>query len=129
MAQLESEFEFTGSLGNLSAYKMRGVDRIVIRTKGGASRDKILKSPEFELTRRNISEFSGCSTAGRWVRYALYSQRALADYNISGPLNALMKSMQLLDKVSEWGKRSILLSKNPTLLEGFSLNRYVTFES
>jgi len=44
MGKLESEFQFTGPVGNLSAYRMRGVDKIIIRKKGGASRNKIRNS-------------------------------------------------------------------------------------
>jgi hypothetical protein len=60
---------------------------------------------------------------------SLWHQKPLADYNIAGPLNVLMKPIQELDADSEYGQRSILLTKNPHLLEGFSLNRRQPFDS
>lgn len=129
MARITSEITFTGSLGNVTAYRMRGVDGIVLRQKGGASKEKIKSSPAFANTRRNNAEFGGRARASRWIMRMLWPQKALADYNIAGPLNALMKPIQALDTVSEWGKRNIILSKNPRLLEGFSLNRKTPFDS
>lgn len=122
MAQLE-DIQFTGRLGSVSAYRMRGIDRIILRTKGGASKNQIKTSPAFDMTRRYISEFGGCSAMGACVRRALGTQKALADYNISGPINAILKVVQKNDTVSDLGRRAIVLSKNMRLLEGFSLNR------
>jgi hypothetical protein len=53
----------------------------------------------------------------------LYPIKPLSDYNISGPLNSALKSIQEMDTVSGLGKRNIGLSKNPRLPEGFQLNR------
>jgi hypothetical protein len=122
------EFNFTGPLGNLTAYKMRGVDGIVVRQKGGASKERIKTDPKFINTRHNNAEFGGRATATRWIMLMLRPQKALADHNIAGPLNALMRPVQLLDTVSKKGKRAVTLSKNPRLLEGFSLNQKNTFD-
>jgi len=129
MAQLLSDFGFTGSLGKLSAYKMRGVDKTILRTRGGASKQKIKSHPNFEIVRRNNSEFGGCANAGKWIRLMLGAQTAVADYNIAGPINALVKPIQVLDTVTPQGQRNIELSKNPRLLEGFNLNRKNIFDS
>jgi hypothetical protein len=59
----------------------------------------------------------------------LWPQKALADHNIAGPLNALMKPVQALDTGSESGERHIVLSNYPSILEGFSLNRKTGFDS
>jgi hypothetical protein len=129
MARLSSEFIFTGSLGELSAYRMRGVEGIIVRTKGGPSKKQIKTSPKFANTRRLNAEFGGRATATKWIMKMLRPLKPLADYNIAGPLNALMKPIQALDVESGFGKRSIYLSKNPGLLPGFSLNRQTTFDS
>jgi len=129
MARLTPGINFTGSLGNLSAYKMHGVERIVLRAKGGASKKMIQTSPSFENTRRINAEFSGRSTASKCIMRMLWPLKALADYNIAGPLNARMKPVQLLDTESEFGKRNLMLSKNPGILQGFSLNRGTLIES
>ena len=129
MAKLNPNFSFTGSLGNLSAYSMKGVEGIVVRTKGGATKEKIKESPSFEFTRRLNAEFGGRATASQWIMRALWPQKALADYNMAGPVNSLVKAIQVLDTESAFGQRHIVLTKNPRLLEGFSLNRKNPFDS
>lgn len=129
MAILDSSFEFTGPIGNMSAYRMRGSDKIIMRKKGGASKERINKAPEFENTRRCNAEFSGRSKATRYVMRSVFLLKPLADYNIAGHLNALLKPVQQGDTVGNWGTRSIALSRNPKVLEGFSLNRKAGFES
>lgn len=129
MALLDSEFSFTGSLGELSAYRMRGTDKVVIRRKGGASKNQIKTSPAFVNTRRMNMEFGGRAFATKWIMHMLAHFKPLADYNIAGPLNALLKPAQDLDTVNNSGERSVLLSQKPHLLDGFSLNRKITFES
>ena len=129
MAQLIGNIQITGSLSNLSFYKMRGSDKIIVRKKGGPTRKQVKKSPKFENTRRNNREFGGRSQAVAYIKEALWPMLFLADYNIVGPLNALLKPIQLLDITSGWGKRNILISKNPRLLEGFPLNRRYLLES
>src|SRR5689334_12225242 len=129
MGKLTSGLSFTGSLSNLSAYKMRGHDGIIVRTKGGPSKEKIKDSPSFAMTRRNNMEFGGRSTAASWIMLGMHPHKSLADYNIAGPLQAMLKPIQELDNESEFGKRAVCISKNPKLLEGFSLNRKTMFDS
>lgn len=129
MGKMNDGFSFTGSVGNLSVFNMKGVDRPVVRTKGGPSKEKIKNHPNFESTRMNNAEFGGRSTASKWIMQSLWHQKALADHNIASSLNALMRPIQALDNTSGLGKRSILLSKDPHLLVGFSLNRGMAFDS
>ncbi|MHB1179635.1 MAG: hypothetical protein ACYCZO_15055 [Daejeonella sp.] len=129
MAILKGDIEFTGSLGNLSAYKMRGLDKTILRTKGGADKKKILKSPSFELTRQNFTEFGGCAKMGGSIRRSMLPLAPLADYNYTPSLSSLAKVIQLLDNESKRGERNIYLSNHRQLLNGFSLNRNTSFES
>lgn len=129
MAFLDSGFDFTGSLGDFSAYRRRDMDKVIIRRKGGASKDKIKTWDSFENTRRNNAEFGGRSAMTKRIMRSMWSQKAMADYNIAGPLNALMKTLQVTDAVNDWGRRSILLSRDPQILAGFSLNKTTLFDS
>ena len=129
MGKIEQGVEFTGSVGNLTAYRMRGVDGIVVRKKGGASKQRIKNDREFARTRELNAEFAGRSAASREIMRVLHPLKPLADYNIAGPLNALLRPIQVDDPKNSNGERSILLSQNPGLLEGFSLNRKIVFES
>ncbi|MBT1707318.1 hypothetical protein KK062_03750 [Fulvivirgaceae bacterium PWU5] len=128
MAFLE-ELKITGSLGNLSFYKMRGVDKIVVRRKGGAPKEYVKKSPTFKVPRLYMREFGGCSKMGKEVRFMMHPVRTLSDYNFSGFINKALKIVQKQDGTGELGQRSIALSKYPGLLAGFQLNKATTFDS
>src|SRR5688572_9751206 len=129
MAEMTPGFSLVGSISNLSAYKRRGSDKIIVRTKGGPSKEQINRKSTFANLRKRNKEFGGRSTACSWIRRALNPQLPLADYNIAGPLNALLRPVQELDTLSEQGKRNIFLSRQPHLLSGFSLNRTYTFDA
>lgn len=118
-----------GTIDELSIYRMRGVDQPIIRRKGGPTKEKIKTDPELRLVRDAMSEFSGRATAGGWIMAALVKQKPLADYNIAGPLNALMIPVQKKDSVSLNGERHVRLSAYPQILNGFNLNRNNTFDS
>jgi hypothetical protein len=128
MALLEG-LTFTGSLGDFSAYRMRGTDKIVMRKKGGARREEIRNSPAFATARLYMTEFGGCSRMGKHVRQSMQQLRDLADYNISGPINKIMKVVQKQDEANELGRRPIVLSKHTELLKGFCLNQKYTLDS
>jgi len=128
MGRMDGFFNVTGSVSNLSFYKMKGSDKIIVRTKGGASKAKIKRHRKFQKTRELNSEWGGCSQAGAWIRNHLWWKQ-VADYNVSGPINGLMKRVQVLDTENEKGRRSVLLSKNPRIMEGFSFNKTNPLES
>ncbi len=129
MAFLHGAHIYTGPVGDTSAYKMRGVDKIILRSKGGASRERIKNHPNFDLTRRNNEEWKAYILAAKNIMLAVGRIKLLADYNYTGNLNALCKSIQLLDILHEKGQRSVLFSQGYYKLEGFSLCRYNLFES
>lgn len=128
MAKLNEGISFTGSIGNLSVYKMKGVDKLVVRRKGGPSKEKVSQGKSFENTRRRNSEFGGRASASSWIMRSLQSHKRVADYNIAGPLNVLMLPIQELDNTI-YGQRPIRLSANAEILKGFSLNRGTSFDT
>jgi hypothetical protein len=129
MAILESDVLFTGRLGDLTAYKVKGTNKIILRRKGGASKKAIKTSASFENTRRNNAEFAGRSVMTGKIRHAMGHLHALADHSYTGKLNALVKKIQDKDGTSPWGQRAIRISTYPNLLEGFSLNIVATLTS
>lgn len=129
MAKLDGIIQLTGSIDNLSFYKMRGSDKIIIRRKGGPSKKQVKYSPNFENTRHNNMEFGGRALAAATIKNYLHPLLFLADHNIVGPLNALLRAIQKMDTESGRGKRHVCLTKQPQLLEGFSLNRRYMFET
>ncbi len=129
MAFQTDNIGIAGSFGNLSTYKMRGVDKMVVRTKGGATKAKIKTDPGFAKIRQNNSEFSGCAKMVKAIRLAIEPINHLADYNFTSVLVSMAKKTQLQDTLHERGERSIQLSQFGYLLEGFSLNKRNAFDS
>ncbi len=129
MAILTGGLPITGSLQGLSLYKMRGSDKTVVRSKGGATKKQIQKLASFEPTRNLNTEWKGVTAAAGSLRRGLNALKSLADFNISGPLNALVKKIQNLDTVNPKGKRSILLSQYPDYISSLNYNRQTIFDS
>lgn len=129
MAKLESGIFFTGSIENLSAYKRKDSDAIILRKKGGASKNRIKKDPKFVNFRSAGTEFGGRATASKWIMQSLFPLKALADYNIAGSIIALLQPVQKMDTVSAYGERAVQLSVEPGLLAGFNLNRKNPFDT
>ncbi len=128
MATVLSGFDFNGSIGELSFYKLSGTGKVVVRRKGGPSKQTVRKSKNFENTRRNNAEFGGRAKMSRWIMQSFWPLKAVADYNIAGPINSMISPVQR-QEAGEWGKRPIRLSKSPETLSGFSLNRERIFET
>ena len=128
MPQLPADF-LLANARQLSIYTRKGCDKVILRRKGGASRERIKTEPNFENTRRINAEFGGRATCSKWIRRMLRPVNFIADYNITGPLNALLKPIQELDTISNYGERSVMLSTNPHLLEGFNLNKRSPFDT
>jgi hypothetical protein len=129
MAKLAGNLAFTGSVGDMSAYRMQGVDKIIIRNKPVISRHRRLHHGNYALTRLYSQEWKGCTMAGQLIRRAMHGVKHLSDYNFSGVLNGLCKNIQKDDTVSVLGTRSVLLSKYGYKLEGFCLTKYHSFSS
>jgi hypothetical protein len=129
MPLLTGALQFTGTLDGFSAYRMRGSDKIIIRRKGGPERQQIKQHENFAITRRQNEEWKACVAACGLLNRSLFPLRHLSDYNYTGTLTGLCKSIQKDDVASPLGKRNILLSQHYYKLEGFSLNKTYTLES
>jgi hypothetical protein len=117
-------------VGNLTAYTIKGSDKIILRRKGGATKERIANDPRFERTRENNSEFGICGKTAGLIRRMMSPVIHLADHNFISPLSSLLrKRMQPRDTVSERGKRGLLFSQHAALLQGFRLNLKNPFES
>jgi hypothetical protein len=129
MGNIISGTDFTGRLGPVSVYKMRGHNKLVIRTPGGASKSRIKNHRNFEATRSLNQEWKLVTGIAREIRQGLSALGQLSDYNVSGPLNALVKKIQTSDTTNEKGKRSILFSRYPDFISSFQFNRQTLFDS
>lgn len=122
MAFLIGGINFEGSLGDISAYRMKGSERTVVRLKGGPSKKKIKTDPRMVNTRRTMSEFGAASKAAARVSNMIKHRAGWSTQGVQGALTAVMMHLRRSDTQSTWGQRGILFSSNPKILEGFSLN-------
>ena len=129
MAYLNGPFKFNGSLSNLTFYKRRDSDKTIVKEKWAPTREQIMNDKRFALTKKNCTEWDGCSKASKWIRRVLQPLDAVRDYNHAGTLSGLMKQVQKSDSISVYGERSVLLSEHPHLLKGFTLSRRTHLET
>lgn len=129
MAILIEGIQFIGSLGGVSAYKMKGSDKIILRKKGGPKRNQLMSSKNFARTRENMKEFSGVGKTVKAIRYALTNVKRLSEHNFTSSLTSICKKIQKLDGAGENGRRGIFLSKHRYMLAGFLLNKRHPFAS
>jgi hypothetical protein len=128
MAQLKDGINFTGRLGDFTAYRMKGCKNIILRRRGGVSARRMKSDPNFKTVWLNAKEFGARSKAMSVFVKMLKPHKTLGDYNYSNAISARMKLVQDLDTESVLGRRSILFSKHPEFWEGFSLNESRSFD-
>ena len=128
MAKADFNFPLGRNPGSYSVYKMRGVERLIIRAKAGPSKKQIATAPQFAFMRQNMSEFGGAGKISGLLLDACYGIKHLADANFTGNLSKACRLIMEKDS-SVAGSHSILLSKYGNLLEGFSMNKENQFDS
>ncbi len=129
MAIVKGVLQLSGSVKGMSFYTVQGSDQVIMRTKGGANKNKIAKAPEFEGLRKQQKEWSGCTKFGSIVRFAFGGLHRLADFNLTPVLNGIAKNIQKNDATGEIGQRSVLFSQNKEMLSGFNFNRNYPFNT
>jgi len=129
MARMNNFTQMTGSMANVSMYRMHGHDDVIIRMKGGPSKRQIKTKPQFEKVRRNNSEWAGCAKMGSQIRMSFMNMNRMEDYPVSGALNAICKQIQKLDTEGEHGRRGIFMTRCKEALLGFSFSRKQVLES
>jgi len=129
MAISKSVMQLTGSMANVSMYKLHGSDQVVVRMKGGPGKNQIKTKPQFEKLRQNENEWIGCTRMGSTIRQSFQVMNRLEDYPVTGALNAVCKQIQKLDTEGEPGRRAIRLSSHKNLLAGFTFSNKQVLES
>ncbi len=112
-------------LGDLSFYSSVFGD--IVRRKGGASKEKIRKSPAFKNLRKHQAEFSACAAAGKLLRQAwLPYTRQSADHTLVWRMTRVLNQVKDEDSLSAWGERTVRRGLDQeagrALLRGFDLN-------
>ena len=123
MAIVKGIMQITGSVEGYTFYTRRGSNKVIMRTKGGVKKNIIAKSPKFANSRKQQKEFGASSKFGSLCRYAFGGLHRLADYNLTPVLVGIGRNLMKLDIDNDKGKRSLKLSDNKMVLEGFNFNR------
>ena len=129
MAKISPVTPFSNTLGDFSVYKMKGVEKLVIRVKHGPSKDELANSPRYAKFRLHQSEFSGAGKAATHISNAIFAIRHLADTGAIGKLTKICQIIQKTDPTNHLGKRSILFSVKGGILKGFNLNKNNPFDT
>jgi len=129
MAIVKGFMQITGSIKGVSFYTRRGSDKVIMRTKGGATKEQIKHSPKFIQTRKQMKQFGGAAKFGSLSRFAFGGLHRLADYNLTPVLIKMGNNLMKLDTTSEFGKRNLMLSEYKQVLEGFNFNREYPFNT
>lgn len=129
MARQTGLTRYSGTMGDVRHFKIKGLSGDFAGLKGGPSGDQILTAPEFVRTRENMNEFGGCASAGKSIRTAL-SQiiKQMSDPQMTGRLTGVLKKINLEDQTEARGYRAILISQEREYLIGFAFDKNVSLE-
>lgn len=124
MPVLKNGIQFVGTFADVTAYCRPGSDKIYIRTKGGHSKERMLRDSSFDLPMKNASEFCGCGKAAGMFRKALSMVADLHEpgLNINARATVIIRQLQKLDTENVKGQKSVLFSRFKPMLAGFNLN-------
>ncbi len=126
MAKFKGIFDIEGTLQGMTFYKSK--DGMMVRTKGGVSKDRIMNDPSFERTRENGQEFATCARAAKLFRMSILDKIDLAkDYRTQSRLIRLMHQVKVWDTTSPRGQRNMTTALEApearALFTGFDFNR------
>lgn len=132
MAKQKGAIRIEGTLDNLSFYSSVFGD--IVRRKGGASKEKIRKSPKFKRLRSYQEEFTNCIKMAKLLRYSVYAfSKKAPDHKLVGRVNKLMIALKNLDSEAVEGKRLVTAGletdEGQLLLQGFEFNSNVTLDT
>ena len=126
MGKLKGIVQFTGTIDELSFYKLNG--KIVVRKAGGGFDGKAIKTQDkYIRTRENSSEFGASAALGKQLRIALASYvRKIKTPYLHNRVVGLLSQIMKFDTVSERGKRKVSIGlaseEGKRLLHGFEFN-------
>lgn len=131
MAKFDGIFEIQGTLKGMTFYKTQ--DGLLIRTKGGISKDRMAKDPAFQRTRENGKEFAHLAESGQLIRKGLGGMLKLAkDPRMSSRMMSVLSKVKNLDLTSPRGERKVGIGlaspEGKLLLKGFNFNIQARFD-
>jgi hypothetical protein len=129
MARQTGLTRYSGTMGGVRHFKIKGLSGDFAGMVGGPSGDQILTAPEFARTRENMNEFGGCASAGKSIRTGLSQViKQMSDPQMTGRLTGVLKKINLEDQTEARGYRAILISQEKQYLIGFAFDKNVSLE-
>jgi len=123
MARQTGLVKYSGTMGGVRHFKIKGLTGDFAGLAGGPTADQISNDDAFVRTRENMSEFGGCATAGKSIRVSLAQiVKQYSDPRLTGRLTAIMKQINLEDTEGIRGQRSIIISANRGVLSGLNFD-------
>ena len=123
MAKQVGLVKYSGTMGGVRHFKIKGLDGDFAGLAGGPTAEQINSDNAFIRTRENMSEFGGCASAAKSIRVGLAQiMKQFSDSRITGRLTAIMKQINLEDITNARGERSIEISANQSVLAGLNFN-------
>lgn len=125
MAKYEGIFDIFGTLKGMTFYKTK--DGVLIRTKGGVSKQRIKNDPAFQRTRENGTEFAHSAQTGQLVRKSVgHLLKKAKDTRVTSRLLKVMSDIKNLDGTSVRGERKVELGlvtpEGKQAIKGFDFN-------
>jgi hypothetical protein len=122
MAEIIGPLRYKGSMGGISVYWNKVLKKWIARQKGGANKNAIENSPSFRMTRENNHEFTACNEYAHMIRLSLLEIDHLNYGYYMGDAVKQIKRIQLLDNDGDRGFRSIVTSKQKSILTDINFN-------
>jgi hypothetical protein len=121
MARQKGLIRVKGLLGDISFYQSGGKD--LMKTPGGASKEKIMTDPKFVRTRENMSEFGGSAMVGKALRLGVIEVKGVfGGRYMSAELLGIFKKV-CTNGTGLRGARDFEIVANKLLIEGFNFDK------
>ncbi len=130
MAKQTGLVRYSGTMGGVRHFKIKGLSGDFAGLKGGPTGEQVLNDEAFVRTRENMNEFGGCAKADKSIRNALSALMSeMSDSQLTGRLTGIMKKINLEDGTEARGYRAILISQQRSYLNGLQFNKNINFDS
>jgi hypothetical protein len=123
MAKQTGMIPISGSIDNLTFYKHPEFGDLV-KKKGGPTKEMIKKGEQFDITRRNNSEFGRASHYGGIIRTGFATMiKDCKERRLDTNLSTRLRDIMDMDTESEFGNRDLRRNTLPAFRH-FELNSY-----
>ena len=129
MAKQTGLLKYSGNLGGISHYKIKGLKGDFARLGVGPSAEEIATSPKYKRTRENNKEFGGSAKVGKAFRLGLSDVvKSMGDRYITSRMTKIFKQINI-EGVGVRGQRPFDVAANKDKLADLEFNKDLGFNS